>query len=175
MFTKYSRVFIVILLFAFTQSANSQTDSQNYFLKIHSIGFDYQLQINHLDVSPQLWIMKKDKIETAVDLHALYYYHNSDRVKKMAYGAGLTLRYNFTQNFYSQLSYQNLNIPIRQTLDMSFGRAWKADFLLGLGYKQSITNKCTAQLTALYNLNYKAYSPYESNIIVKAGAFWSIK
>lgn len=174
-FRKLKFIGCLLLLNFSAQYTAAQSDSNALKLKINSIGFDYQLQLNHLDLSPQIWLLQWRKIQAAADLHMLYYFNNTDRKGKMAAGLGATVRYHFTQNLFSEIIYQNMNIPVRQMLDMSFYRAWKADFLIGVGYKQKVNNRCTAQIAALYTMNYKTYSAYESKYVVKAGAYWFLK
>jgi hypothetical protein len=58
---------------------------------------------------------------------------------------------------------------------MTYTRAMKADIFAGIGYRQEFSKHWHAQLTAMYNVNYKDYSPYESKVLLKAGFVYKLK
>lgn len=174
-FTKKLFFCLILFLLNTNNQAIAQGDSSGFKFKPYALGFDYHLQINHLDISPQLYILQYKNIEGLVGLHTLYYFNNTDRQGKLSYGAGATVRYFFNKNIYTQVSYQYLNIPIWQVLDMTYTRAMKADIFAGIGYRQEFSKHWHAQLTAMYNVNYKDYSPYESKVLLKAGFVYKLK
>lgn len=166
---------LILFLLNINNQAIAQADSSCFKFKPYALGFDYHLQINHLDFSPQLYILQYKNIEGLVSLHTLYYFNNTDRKGKISYGVGAIARYFFNKNIYTQVSYQYLNIPILQNFDMTYTRAMKADIFLGIGYRQEFSTHWHAQLTAMYNVNYKDYSPYESKVLLKAGFVYKLK
>lgn len=161
-----------MLVMAGLCSGFSQSDSLKKFSepdKKFIPGFNYHLQVQHLDISPILaWNLTK-RFQPGVGLNFLYYYRNSQYLHKTSYGVNLFARYYTTKSTFFHAEYLFANIPYRNELDYEYSRVYTADFFLGGGYRQPLSKKLYSYFTGLVNLTDKANSPFEDRILFKAG------
>jgi hypothetical protein len=170
---KMLKLLMVIIFCAFTATAFSQSTGDPTLKKISaqniSFGFNYHLQISHLDIAPVLILPVKEKIHAGFGLNYLYHYRNSIREGKSSLGFNFFSRVFITKNIFGHAEYLYSDVAYLNVLVYEYYRIKKADFFIGGGYRQPITDKTDAYLTLLVNLNNSDESPYKNRILFKAG------
>ncbi|MSQ78050.1 MAG: hypothetical protein EXR21_00040 [Flavobacteriaceae bacterium] len=135
---------------------------------------EYQLQLGHVDFSPGLLFPLNQDWVLGGYLHNYLYTKLSSKPGTYAVGASVLGRYNATNRIFVQAEYSWFNIPIRQDLDLSYRRGFKADLMIGGGYRQPINQKFSAQVSVLCNVLHNVHSPYESRLFFRAGLNWNM-
>jgi hypothetical protein len=154
---------------AFCQNTSDTAANKKFSKENISFGFNYHLQVSHLDIAPILVIPIKEKIYVGCGINYLYHYRNSLRKGKSSMGFNVFSRFFFMKNIYGHAEYLYSDVAYLNLLVYEYYRVRKADFFLGGGYRQPITDKTDAYLTLLVNLNHSAESPYKNTILFKAG------
>jgi hypothetical protein len=92
-------------------------------------------------------------------------------IKLHDYGINPFLRFTVYRNIFIQTEYEYLNYEFPVTYTETTRRNFDS-FLAGGGFIQSIGNRLSFYLMALYNFSYQEsnyYSPYDSPIVIRAG------
>src|SRR6478736_3667104 len=55
-------------------------------------GFNYHLQLQHIDVAPVIFYRLNNRVDAGVGLNYLYYYKNDDSENNSAYGTNIFTR-----------------------------------------------------------------------------------
>ncbi|WP_028980112.1 hypothetical protein [Sporocytophaga myxococcoides] len=164
---------ILLLSISFIESAIGQNDSAASFNKGQrghiKFGFNYHLQLKHIDVAPVIFYSLNNRVDAGVGLNYLYYFRNDDSENNSAFGTNIFTRVYFLKNFFLHLEYLYCNVPYRNDLNFEYRRVYITNFFSGLGYKQPITSKVDSYLLGLVDLTHRDESPYKNLIVIKLG------
>lgn len=161
-------LFVFCHLNIFAQSASDSLPSKTFRNK-PAFGFNYHLQISHLDIAPIVVIPIHKRVEMGFGVNYLYHYRNSIRLGKSSIGANIFSRVYVNRNIYSHVEYLYSDVAYLNKLVYEYTRVRKADVFLGAGYRQPVSDKIFAYLTVLVNVNQLPESPYKNLILFKAG------
>lgn len=170
-FVKFSLLLMILTLWhirLFAQTASDTAVKPTVKEKI-SFGFNYHLQISHLDISPIVVFPLNKRVQVGFGLNYLYHYRNSTRVGKSSLGGNIFSRVFVHKNIYTHVEYLYSDVAYLNQLIYEFHRVKKADFFVGAGYRQPISDRTNGFLTLLVNLNHSEESPYKNLILLKAG------
>jgi hypothetical protein len=157
-------------LTSFGQNAEDSTHAlKKNKLKYISPGFNYHLQISHIDVAPIISMRISSKVYAGGGINYLYYYRNSERVNKNSFGVNLFSRVFASKSLFAHVEYLYSNIPYRNKLIYEFDRVYVANVFIGGGYMQPISDSIRGYFTVLVDLTHSENSPYENKILFKAG------
>ncbi|MBO9701116.1 MAG: hypothetical protein J7604_12970 [Sporocytophaga sp.] len=164
---------VLLLSISLIVNANGQNDSTaavNKGLGGHiKFGFNYHLQLQHIDVAPVIFYRLNDRVDVGVGLNYLYYYRNDKSENNSAFGTNIFTRVYFLKNFFLHLEYLYCNVPYRNDLNFEYRRVYITNLFSGLGYRQPITSKVDSYFLGLIDLTHRDESPYKNLIIVKLG------
>lgn len=132
-------------------------------------GFNYHLQLQHIDLAPIVFYRINNRVDAGVGLNYLYYYRNNDSGNRRALGTNIFTRVYFLRNFFLHLEYLYCNVPYRNDLNFEYSRVYIANFFSGLGYRQPVTSKVESYIYGLIDLTHRDESPYKNLVVVKLG------
>jgi len=132
-------------------------------------GFNYHLQLQHVDVAPVIFYKLNNRVDAGVGLNYLYYYGKDHTENTSAYGTNFFTRVYLLKNLFLHLEYLYCNVPYRNDLNFEYHRVYITNFFSGIGYRQPLTSKVDSYLFALVDLTHRDESPYKNLIVVKLG------
>ena len=175
--TKY--LFITfILINSLVFSAFSQRQSKRVLSDKIYFGGNLGMQfgtITQIDLSPLVGYRITDALSAGVGLS--YQYYRDDRwsfgdLETNIYGWKVFGKYFFYEDLFAQVENEMLNLETKyfDVLNKypNQDRFWLNCFMVGGGYRQRIGEKSSVSITALWNLNQTANTPY-SNPIIRIG------
>ncbi len=168
-----NNLLILILSISFIGSAFGQNDSVVNINKSPGgnikAGFNYHLQLQHIDVAPIIFYRLNKRVDAGIGLNYLYYMKSDNSESNSAYGTNIFTRIYFLKKFFLHLEYLYSNVPYRNDLNFEYRRVYIANFFSGLGYRQPLTSKVDSYLFALVDLTHRDESAYKNLVVVKLG------
>ena len=162
-------LFFFALSFQICLAQTNDSVSKKSFKKLIRPGFNYHLQISHLDIAPFVGIALTDRIQTGAGLNYLYHYRNSIRKGKSSFGFNLFSKVFITPRIFTHVEYLYSDVAYLNQLIYEYTRVRKADLFIGGGYIQPLSDNLVCYLMALYNINHSNESPYKNRVLIKAG------
>lgn len=162
---------ILITLLTITFEVSSQqkelTIKDQPFSERIFFGGNFGLQfgnVTFIDISPLIGYKLTDKLSAGAGITYMYYRQRISgwEYSTSIYGGRLFGRYFILDNIFAHAEYEILNLD---AFDQVNKRVDVTNILIGGGYRQQIGGKAFASITALWNINETAYSPYNNPII----------
>ena len=131
--------------------------------------------VTQIDLSPLVGYRITDALSAGVGLS--YQYYRDDRwsfgdLETNIYGWRIFGKYFFYEDLFAQIENEMLNLETKyfDILDKypNQDRFWLDNFMVGGGYRQRIGERSSVSITALWNLNQTANTPY-SNPVIRIG------
>jgi hypothetical protein len=142
-----------------------------------SIGGGLGLQIGsqtYIELSPKIAYQLTKK--SLVGAGFTYIYYSEDlgirgKLKTSVYGGSIFASYEPVPSLFGWLEYELLNFEYYNN-NSELKRKWLGSPFVGIGYRQSISEKGFIQFVFLYNLNYSSVSPYSSAWVPRISIFF---
>ena len=126
-----------------------------------NFGFQFGT-VTLIDISPLIGYKITDKLSAGIGGTYLHYDNRKYFFTTYIYGGRIFGNYSITNNVYTHLEYEILNI---EQYDFPKNRININSILAGLGYRQQVGRNTSINILALWNLNESSYSPYVNPII----------
>lgn len=123
--------------------------------------------ITFIEVSPHFGYYVTDRFSIAGGITGAYYSEKGNQYKYSTYiyGGRAFVRYDLFKQFFAQAEFEALNIENNSLLLPNVNRKWLYSPLMGIGYKQMISDLSGGYIMLLWNFDETLEYPYGNPIL----------